>query len=99
MEILCEQNTIWEGTYELNKLYLFLLIVIILVICLSKYCFSWTRQQFRKTLTKVDWMDDMTRQEALEKADAMASHIAYPSEMLDNNRLTEFYSGVSFIHN
>ncbi|NP_001036959.1 neutral endopeptidase 24.11 [Bombyx mori] len=52
------------------------------------------RQQFRKTLTKVDWMDDMTRQEALEKADAMASHIAYPSEMLDNNRLTEFYSGL-----
>lgn len=39
-------------------------------------------------------MDEMTRQEALEKADAMAAHIAYPSEMLDNDKLTEFYAGV-----
>lgn len=53
-----------------------------------------SRQQFRKTLTEVDWMDEMTRQEALEKADAMAAHIAYPSEMLDNDKLTEFYAGV-----
>lgn len=53
------------------------------------------RQQFRKTLTEVDWMDPKTRQQALEKADAMASHIAYPSEMLDDNKLTEFYAGVS----
>lgn len=52
------------------------------------------RQQFRKTLTEVDWMDEMTRQEALEKADAMAAHIAYPSEMLDNDKLTEFYAGL-----
>lgn len=40
-------------------------------------------------------MDDKTRQEALEKADAMSSHIAYPNEMLDNDKLTDFYSGVS----
>ncbi|OWR48508.1 zinc metalloprotease [Danaus plexippus plexippus] len=52
------------------------------------------RQQFRKTLETVDWMDEKTRREALEKADAMASHIAYPSEMLDNDKLTEFYSGL-----
>lgn len=42
-------------------------------------------------------MDSKTRQEALEKADAMASHIAYPSEMLDDNKLTEFYTGVSMV--
>lgn len=52
------------------------------------------RQQFRKTLTEVDWMDEETRKEALEKADAMSSHIAYPGEMLDNEKLTEFYSGL-----
>lgn len=39
-------------------------------------------------------MDDMTRNAALEKADAMASHIAYPNEMLDNDKLTQFYEGV-----
>lgn len=40
-------------------------------------------------------MDEHTRKEALEKADAMASHIAYPNEMLDDNKLTKFYAGVS----
>lgn len=52
------------------------------------------RQQFRKTLTQVDWMDEKTRKAALEKADSMASHIAYPNEMLDDDKLTQFYSGV-----
>ncbi|KAH9628009.1 hypothetical protein HF086_017984 [Spodoptera exigua] len=51
------------------------------------------RQQFRKTLNEVDWMDEKTRQAALEKADSMASHIAYPSEMLDNDKLAKFYDG------
>lgn len=54
-----------------------------------------SRQQFRKTLNEVDWMDEMTRNAALDKADAMASHIAYPKEMLDNNKLTKFYEGVN----
>ncbi|KAI8430848.1 hypothetical protein MSG28_000996 [Choristoneura fumiferana] len=53
------------------------------------------RQQFRKTLEEVEWMDEMTRKEALEKADAMASHIAYPNEMLDDTKLIEFYHGGS----
>ncbi|KAI5641316.1 peptidase family m13 domain-containing protein [Phthorimaea operculella] len=52
------------------------------------------RHQFRKTLNEVDWMDEKTRKEAIEKADAMASHIAYPKEMLDNQKLTEFYEGL-----
>ncbi|CAB3250166.1 unnamed protein product [Arctia plantaginis] len=52
------------------------------------------KQQFRQTLNEVEWMDDKTRKAALEKADSMASHIAYPSEMLDNDKLTKFYSGL-----
>lgn len=52
------------------------------------------RQQFRKTLTEVEWMDEETRNAALEKADAMASHIAYPQEMLDDDKLTKFYEGL-----
>ncbi|XP_047040451.1 neprilysin-2 isoform X1 [Helicoverpa zea] len=52
------------------------------------------RQQFRKTLNEVDWMDEKTRKAALEKADSMSSHIAYPSEMLDNDKLTKFYEGL-----
>lgn len=56
------------------------------------------RQQFRKTLNQVDWMDEKTRKAALEKADSMASHIAYPAEMLDNDKLTKFYDGVSLLY-
>lgn len=52
------------------------------------------RQQFSKTLSEVDWMDGMTRQAALDKAQSMAAHIAYPSELLDDEKLTQFYSGV-----
>ncbi|CAH4038346.1 neprilysin-2 isoform X2 [Pieris brassicae] len=52
------------------------------------------RQQFSKTLSEVDWMDSMTRQAALDKAQAMASHIAYPNELLDDEKLTQFYSGL-----
>ncbi|CAG4955091.1 unnamed protein product [Colias eurytheme] len=52
------------------------------------------RQQFSKTLSEVEWMDTMTRQAALDKAQAMAAHIAYPNELLDNDKLTEFYSGL-----
>lgn len=53
------------------------------------------RSQFRKTLENVDWMDEATRTAALEKADSMASHIAYPSEMMDDEKLTNFYEGVN----
>lgn len=53
------------------------------------------RAEFKEILRKVDWMDDKTRQSALEKADAMATHIAYPDELLDDSKLGEFYHDVS----
>lgn len=37
-------------------------------------------------------MDEETRMNALNKAAAMVSHIAYPDELLDNKKLEEFYS-------
>ncbi|XP_068624947.1 neprilysin-2 [Battus philenor] len=52
------------------------------------------RQQFQHTLEEVEWMDDITRSAALDKAKAMTSHIAYPNEMLNDDTLTKFYSGL-----
>ncbi|CAB3363322.1 Hypothetical predicted protein [Cloeon dipterum] len=49
------------------------------------------RAEFIKILKTIDWMDDGTRASALEKAASMASHIAYPDELLDDNKITEFY--------
>ncbi|XP_059488680.1 neprilysin-2 isoform X2 [Neocloeon triangulifer] len=49
------------------------------------------RAEFIKILKTIDWMDDETRVNALEKAAAMATHIAYPDELLDDSKIIEFY--------
>lgn len=54
------------------------------------------RAEFQDILKKVDWMDEKTRQNALDKARSMSTHIAYPDEMLNDAKLEEFYDGVSF---
>lgn len=53
------------------------------------------RAEFEEILKNVDWMDEKTRINALEKAKSMSTHIAYPDELLDNRKLEEFYDGVS----
>ncbi|GLH05802.1 Neprilysin-2 [Gryllus bimaculatus] len=49
------------------------------------------RAEFKKILQTVEWMDEETRKRALEKAEAMSVHIAYPDELLDIQKLEEFY--------
>ncbi|XP_035741301.1 neprilysin-2-like isoform X2 [Vespa mandarinia] len=49
------------------------------------------REEFTKILKKVDWMDEETKESALDKAASMSSHIAYPDELLDDKKLEEFY--------
>lgn len=53
------------------------------------------RAEFEEILKKVDWMDDATRANAIDKARSMSTHIAYPDELLDDRKLEEFYEGVS----
>ena len=43
---------------------------------------------------QVDWMDEETRAAALDKADAMSSFIAYPDELLDDRKLSDFYESL-----
>lgn len=50
--------------------------------------------EFIDILKKVEWMDEVTRKNALDKAASMTSHIAYPDELLDDRKLEEFYSTV-----
>ena len=47
------------------------------------------RTQFSLMLAQVDWMDDKTRANARQKADAMETHIGYPSELLDMKTLDQ----------
>ncbi|CAG9860712.1 unnamed protein product [Phyllotreta striolata] len=52
------------------------------------------RLEFEDILKVVDWMDEATRKNALDKAKSMTTHIAYPDELLDDNKLIEFYDGL-----
>jgi len=54
------------------------------------------RAAFFDMLQNVDWMDEGTKQKALEKARKMDSHIAYPSEFLDDKKLEEHYANLQF---
>ena len=52
------------------------------------------REVFNEMIDELDWMDNKTRIHAKEKAAAMATHIAYPDELLDDKKLTERYANV-----
>ena len=45
------------------------------------------------TLENLTWMDNMTREKALNKFDKMESVVAYPSELLDNSKINQYYEG------
>ncbi|XP_075145617.1 M13 family metallopeptidase neprilysin 2 isoform X2 [Haematobia irritans] len=49
------------------------------------------RDVFKHILDTVSWMDDKTKAEAKRKLEHMVTHIGYPDEMLDNEKLAEYY--------
>lgn len=51
-------------------------------------------EEFIRTLKHVEWMDARTRAAAIEKASAMNFHIAYADELVDNDKLEEYYHGL-----
>lgn len=53
------------------------------------------RDEFKETLSKVEWMDKKTREEALKKLKAMDTLIGYPDELMDDSKLEEWYKGLN----
>eukprot|EP00092_Neocalanus_flemingeri_P028315 GFUD01030752.1.p1 GENE.GFUD01030752.1~~GFUD01030752.1.p1 ORF type:complete len:774 (+),score=182.51 GFUD01030752.1:202-2523(+) len=53
------------------------------------------REEFKKMLDELDWMDSKTKERAHKKADQITPHIAYAKEILDNNLLDEHYEGIT----
>lgn len=47
--------------------------------------------EFEKVLLANDWMDNETKEEALMKLHSMSSNIAYPSELLNNSVIEDYY--------
>lgn len=52
------------------------------------------QSEFIEMLKRDSWMDDSTREKAIEKANLMAFNIAYPDELADDTKLDEFYHGL-----
>ncbi|XP_027847675.2 neprilysin-2-like isoform X2 [Aphis gossypii] len=52
------------------------------------------KEEMYKILSSNDWMDDETRRNAIDKANSMTSHIAYPDELLDDCKLNSFYENL-----
>lgn len=50
--------------------------------------------EFEKLLLANDWMDEETKSEALGKLHAMSSNIAYPSELLNDTLIEDYYKNL-----
>lgn len=49
------------------------------------------RHAFIDLLTKVTWMDEVTRQMAISKAENIVAHVGYPNELYDGGGLEKYY--------
>lgn len=52
------------------------------------------RKEFEKILKQVPWMDEETRAAALNKVHAMSTHIGYPDEIMNNQKIEEYYENL-----
>ncbi|XP_054266542.1 neprilysin-2-like [Macrosteles quadrilineatus] len=52
------------------------------------------RQEMYKVLQEVDWMDNVTRSQALYKVLKIQDNIGYPDELLDTSKIEQHYEGL-----
>ncbi|KAF2903630.1 hypothetical protein ILUMI_02562 [Ignelater luminosus] len=57
------------------------------------------RAEFVKMLQKADWMDKVTKRNALEKAASMTAYIGYPDELLNEKNLEKYYADLEITSN
>lgn len=57
------------------------------------------KTEFEELLSKVSWMDQTTREAAEIKAKAIFTHIGFPDELIDDNKLTNYYKKVDVDEN
>lgn len=51
--------------------------------------------EFLQMLSEVEWMDKKTIDQAIEKAKTISTHIGYPDELLDDDKVGDLYQNVS----
>lgn len=57
------------------------------------------KEEYKEILSTVAWMDTKTREVAKIKANAIFSHIGYADELLDNEKLIEYYKELNVDEN
>lgn len=57
------------------------------------------REAFASIVTKTDWMDQSTKTATLEKSRKMGSEIGFPTWLFNEEKLNEYYKGVSLVKN
>lgn len=55
---------------------------------------KYIKDQFKNSLASLDWMDEETRKSALDKANTIVDHIAYPDELLEDKKIIELFEKV-----
>lgn len=50
-------------------------------------------------LNTASWMDEKTKVAAIAKANSMHFHIAHPNELVDNNKMNEYYNDLELQSN
>lgn len=54
-------------------------------------------KEFKHILKNIDWMDEVTKAKALEKADAFKVWIGYPDELMNDTLVNEYYEKLEII--
>ena len=52
------------------------------------------RDAFRDRLQTNPWLDEFSRQQCIDKTDAIVKMVAYPDQLFDNNYVNGFYDSV-----
>jgi len=57
------------------------------------------REAFGSLVAKTDWMDQSTKTATIEKSKKMEYSIGFPTWLFNEEKLDEYYEGVSFVKN
>lgn len=55
---------------------------------------KYIHSEFLQMLSENEWMDKKTIDHAIEKAKTISTHIGYPDQLLDDDKVGELYENV-----
>ncbi|OQR66184.1 membrane metallo-endopeptidase 1-like [Tropilaelaps mercedesae] len=56
---------------------------------------NYLTNEFLNIIENVDWMDNVTRKRAIDKAKTIVPHIGYPAELMNDTLITDHYKNIT----